>query len=634
MDSSYALLFTTILMTTMEIHCLVAYDCQLGHVNMTTVSLVELPECDIVNRNITTDEVSIAVTQVTQFSEVRFIRCHIEEFHHVWRCGKSIDTGLEGGFYSTVPFISRRECEKMINEKSYSAWKNSDRIEIGLDSSGRHSFSFTSRGEITTDGSCTPGNTFSRYGRTYDRPVQNTRMEIRFSVGTARLSHDEDKLIFPSGVSCKYSDSACSHPDYGHLFWDKLIPECGSDKSDKSLIFAGKGKLITNFQGTTPVKYIQIAYDGYDFQVQLLDQTDYVCGYRSYLTEHPRLFVTILGDTSPMFPLTKKVQPLDVNLLNYVNSKIVYSMRHTKQEVERLFELFELDRCNTQNRITSTMLSLATRDPIEFAYLYFKKPGYTAVARGEVVHIAQCREVAVEPDMDHKGCFNELQVKHRNKTMFMSPKTRILIDFGTVVSCLPDLSPRFLIDGVWVSRTIHGLLKADKPLVMQHDNIHYSFSEIRGLSQGGLYSMETIQKYQSILTSPLVETVIASRISSAVKGNSMLPDGYTFSNGFSDSDYSAIQVNVGSFVDRILKKFSRLGEVTSTIIGIFVVIKTVIYILSCILNFKIMYNTFGLLTALCSFWWESLCNMMLHDKVGKKKVVETEELRELYTDGV
>jgi hypothetical protein len=42
------------------------------------------------------------------------------------------------------------------------------------------------------------------------------------------------------------------------------------------------------------------------------------------------------------------------------------------------------------------MVSAAT-NPKEFAYHYFEGPGYSAVVKGEVVHVAQYRTVSVEP---------------------------------------------------------------------------------------------------------------------------------------------------------------------------------------------------------------------------------------------
>ena len=157
-------------------------------------------------------------------------------------------------------------------------------------------------------------------------------------------------------------------------------------------------------------QYVHVNQGDYDFQVKLGKPGTSICGFNSFSTEHPRLFVTIVPQNSPEFPMVKPVGSEDVNLLNYINSKFVYVMRHTKQEVDRLFRLFEQERGHMQNRITENLMTLALISPKEFAYQYFKSPGYTAVVRGEVVHVAKCREVAVMPRVLTDECYNELPV--------------------------------------------------------------------------------------------------------------------------------------------------------------------------------------------------------------------------------
>lgn len=119
-----------------------------------------------------------------------------------------------------------------------------------------------------------------------------------------------------------------------------------------------------------------------------------------------------------------------------------------------------------KNRITENMMTLALLPPKEFAYQHFKSPGYTAVVRGEVVHVAKCREVAVIPKVMDSECYNELPVIYNNQTWFLTPRTRVLIQHGTKVECAPDLGPQFLLNGRWVTPTFTGLMSVRSPLVI------------------------------------------------------------------------------------------------------------------------------------------------------------------------
>lgn len=180
-------------------------------------------------------------------------------------------------------------------------------------------------------------------GISWERTIRNTRLEMTYTTGVARLFHDEGQIKFPNGVICNVGEGRCDHSGYGHLFGLIPRPYCRSVNYDNSLVFEGLAQLITDNDTTdrSPSLYIHVNQGDYDFQVKLGRLGTSNCGFNSYSTEHPRLFVTIILRDAPDFPPSKPVGSEDVNLLNYINSKFVYAMRHTKQEIDRLFRLFE-----------------------------------------------------------------------------------------------------------------------------------------------------------------------------------------------------------------------------------------------------------------------------------------------------
>lgn len=247
-------------------------------------------------------------------------------------------------------------------------------------------------------------------------------------------------------------------------------------------------------------------------------------------TEHPRLIITIVNEFSAPFPELKGIASKDVNMMNYMNSK--YSMRHTKNQVDRLFQLFEKERCLTQTRITNNLISLAIISPNNFAFSYFNEPGYTAVIRGEVVHVAKCTPVCVVPRHNTgEHCYNELAVEYNNKTMYVTPRSRILIPNGQLVSCSSEVGPMYTLNGKWVIQTNVGLIPSRNPSIIEMNPISYEFEPLENLVNGGLYFPSIIMEYQKILTSPMEESVIKSRIVSAVNNGYALPEGVDFSKG-------------------------------------------------------------------------------------------------------
>lgn len=129
------------------------------------------------------------------------------------------------------------------------------------------------------------------------------------------LDVEEKLLRLPNGNTCPYQDEHYYDADYGNVYWTVALPQCSGDEEDKSSIYEGLGHLLVDYSvDPPPSQYIQVHHKGYDFQILLLQKTTYICGYRSYFTEHPNLFATILPDAGPRFDVRRKVSHLDVSL--------------------------------------------------------------------------------------------------------------------------------------------------------------------------------------------------------------------------------------------------------------------------------------------------------------------------------
>lgn len=607
-----------------------AYDCRGVSINKTTISLVETPTCTEHQPNVTTSSVNLAVTQTTTISEIEYYRCSVEAYHFVQRCGTFVDTLHRDGHYSEVYHITREECATMVNG-GYINLRWGNNAKLSLSKSGTTTFSYISFGNVY-DGKCKSGGTLvSPTGIQWDSAVRTTRLELTYVKNSARLFHDEGTIKFPSGVSCKVDDEKCDHAGYGQLFWIKPSPSCDSTNPDSSLIFKGIGSLITDndvFHGQNPNLFIQVTQGHYDFQIKLTKLGVSVCGFQSYSTEHPRLFVTVLPVGAPDFPLRKEVGGEDVNLLNYINSKFIYSMRHTRQEVNRLFHIFEQERCKLQNRITDNMMTLALVSPKEFAYQYFSSPGYTAVVRGEVVHVAKCREVAVIPLKLENNCYNELPVNYNNETWFMLPRTRILVKVGSIVECASDLGPQYLLNGRWVTPTSVGLMAVKNPVVITPSPLSYEFEQLEDLASNGLYTSETILKYQKILTSPLEEKIITTRLADAISGKYPLPTGTSLSNAMEWRDFENIESKISSWSKAASESMKAIGGWFG--FGMFVIffMKLTVGLINSLVNFKFLKQTHGCLIALLFCLFDTITHFIIKGDLLKKKESKVEGIEE------
>lgn len=128
---------------------LTAFDCNSKSVNLTSLSLVTTPNCDISHKNITYEQVNLAVTQTTERYELPFFRCHVESRSIMGRCGKSIDTFHNAGLFSEIIRVDRHEWDTMHKKKTFRIVKEGVFSDIQLSHDAQTRYAYVSRGSVT-----------------------------------------------------------------------------------------------------------------------------------------------------------------------------------------------------------------------------------------------------------------------------------------------------------------------------------------------------------------------------------------------------------------------------------------------------------------------------------------------------
>ncbi|XP_058122805.1 uncharacterized protein LOC131264530 [Anopheles coustani] len=321
---------------------LIAYDCKTQTLNMTSISLINTPECIEHHPNITYETAQVVITQSSNTGKGKFKHCLIEVDNILTRCGKTIDTSYESGFFSEFIKISNSQCTDAVFQGKLALRYRSFFLDADVGSVG--SISFESHGSIH-QGSCSPGSSLLINNVWYHRPIISSKLAYFLGQGEMQISFDNDLISLPNEETCKYSTGKCFTPNYGNIFWELDKPRCEDDR--KILVYSGEGLLVKDEDNDET--YIQVNHDGYDFQILLTKNKLSICGVASFRTEHPNLFATIMDPHSASFSVTEKGNPQELSLMNYLNSKLIYTMRHTRRE---------------------NMMSIAVLSPMEFAYTY------------------------------------------------------------------------------------------------------------------------------------------------------------------------------------------------------------------------------------------------------------------------
>lgn len=112
-----------------------------------------------------------------------------------------------------------------------------------------------------------------------------------------------------------------------------------------------------------------------------------MCGHNGYKTGDDSILV-LTGSPSTL-PNHDIPESIDLNAFHNMDLKLVYLDKNVMNRTNDLYKLFLNRYCDLTRDHMYSLISLARSNSEEFAWVYMKQPGYTAVTRGEVLHLVQ-----------------------------------------------------------------------------------------------------------------------------------------------------------------------------------------------------------------------------------------------------
>lgn len=227
---------------------------------------------------------------------------------------------------------------------------------------------------------------------------------------------------------------------------NSFLIRCSS--SDLIIIFDGLvNKTIETLRdNSTKTSYFSIDQDRLFF-IDVVAKTQ-ICGYPGYLAQHPDILVSELVNFHIDF-LKKNdysIKNVDSLILHVMHFSLVYNDIATK--MTDMYNAFTQQNCLTNAKLISTTLSMANVDPNSLGLSIFNASGYFTKLAGEVAYILKCQahEVKIRTA---KSCFNEIPIVYNGKKAFLSPRSRLITDVGTSISCDDFFPPIYQLNGRW-----------------------------------------------------------------------------------------------------------------------------------------------------------------------------------------
>jgi len=130
-----------LIMWTREIHGIIGYDCGSASTNLTTVSLINVEECDVPLHSVNSSKVYVQLLQLNDFKSVKVIQCKVEIDRLIRKCEMfSHIMDVYNGKYSYIDEVTHDACQRM---HSYGTFELSGTYITGLKSNHHPSSDFS-----------------------------------------------------------------------------------------------------------------------------------------------------------------------------------------------------------------------------------------------------------------------------------------------------------------------------------------------------------------------------------------------------------------------------------------------------------------------------------------------------------
>src|SRR5580765_3398282 len=198
--------FSTLILVS-PICALIGFDCGGQHLNITSVSLLDVGECNFNYRKPNTSEVYVQLLQLSDYNHAEVIQCKVEISRSIYHCGMHSHVSVvHNGKADYIHETGYTQCLRILQDGTFSL--GAGNVIHGLKFNRTSFHSLTLAGRISNDGSCKGTQYSDPYG-TWDDVIVQAVVKISLRQSHAPVKLNPGKIILKSGTVCVLSDSFC-----------------------------------------------------------------------------------------------------------------------------------------------------------------------------------------------------------------------------------------------------------------------------------------------------------------------------------------------------------------------------------------------------------------------------------------
>lgn len=256
--------------------------------------------------------------------------------------------------------------------------------------------------------------------------------------------------------------------------------------------------------------------------------------------------------------------------------------------------------------------------------MYTKSPGYTAVTRGEVIYLIQCKAIKVKV-ISSENCYQELVVKDtKNSTRYVKPSTRIIVDMGTEIECSTMLPPMYNVDGTWIRVGSEITIPIPPEELSAQPKLNWQYGNMVTLNKLGILSDKQLSQYRTAIISPLEQnsilTSFSRKVGSSIEYNGHIED---FSSAINTSKLTEDISN--NLLYKIYGWWEFVIRHLSGIVGFAILWNILVALCSCVINIVLLYKRFGFSSILLFSIWSAMTkHIILYGDILKSSQKEVD----------
>ena len=595
---------------------LIAFNCSHPETTAVEFSLLSQGACPDFSETGTEETIDIQLIQRREFRDVHAFSAKVVRTLHILPCSGNIVTDM---LTQRVLEVSRKEVMMLYNANLF---KDEFITLNNIPHNGSYTANRNVKGWSHENSRYCGGVTFTLYGRTYEDAVLASQYDILTRDGLIVVDLNRNMVNTFGGTTCEFTEGHCVDYIYGDVFWNPDAINVEDCHANKFIVLYDGSALLRTYPATkvtAPRQIVTVVSKSTAFSLILTKQI-MLCRQHAFESEHPKLYIVRLRHLLRYFTNTA-MHTLDVNIDVYRSSKFIHMERHFGTQLKQLNANVMRQICRLEIQTIANLQAIASLDPAEFAYAYKKKPGFSAILRGEVIHVLKCIRVAVHVRPSN-NCYHELPVTYMNDSFYLHPRTHVLIRHGSEVECTPLYPVKYRLQNQWYTLSPN-LVQSTAPRDLT-TSINFTEWEYQKLFVGttGIYSPADLDRQRSRLLFPIELKAITRTIASTASGYNSGRHGLDM---LALIDPVHLRKTLQSYWEDFESAFRTFGSYSGAIIMIGMVYKALLHLCNGGLHFTVISRLYGWVCGMLACICPGLANLAII--YGREEIKNTGQAR-------